>query len=196
MLALNLCRCMPLLSHFPSILPMSLLALSSLSLSAVLIMDCLYHKWLDTHDKTGNPIKLIYEVLNYARKNKYPRLRSAFTYIDEEQPSRLDFEKHKFGGPFTEEEVENVKTVFRILPILIALLGPATMSFFVLDQFGLHAIQTTTETFDCVSEMKMTMSYFALFILIPAHQLFVCPIFNNFPTSVLKMMGAGFCIGI
>ena len=34
-------------------------------------MDCLYHKWLDTNDKTGNPIKLIFEVLNYARKSKY-----------------------------------------------------------------------------------------------------------------------------
>ena len=85
--------------------------LGSLSLSAVLIMDCLCHKWLDINDKTGNPIKLIFTVLNYARKNKYPRLRSAFTYIDEEQPSRLDFGKHKFGGPFTEEEVEDVKTI-------------------------------------------------------------------------------------
>ena len=93
--------------------------LGSLSLSAVLVMDCLCHKWLDTNDKTGNPIKLIFGVLNYARKNKYPRLRSAFTYIDEEQPSRLDFGKHKFGGPFTEEEVEDVKTIFRILPLLV-----------------------------------------------------------------------------
>ena len=62
--------------------------------------------------RTGNPIKLIFQVLNYARKNKCPRLRSAFTYIDEEHPSHLDFGKHKFGGPFTEEEVEDVKTIF------------------------------------------------------------------------------------
>ena len=110
-------------------------------------------------------IKLIYEVLNYAQKNKYPRLRSAFTYIDEEQPSRLDFGKHKFGGPFTEEEVEDVKTVFRLMPLLVASVVPAAISFCILDQFGLHTIQTTTKTFDCVSEMKMTMSYFALFIL-------------------------------
>ena len=96
----------------------------SLSFSAVLVVDCLCHKWLDTRDKTGNPIKLIFQVLNYARKNKYPRLRSAFTYIDEEQPSRLDFGKHKFGGPFTEEEVEDVKTIFRLLmPLLVAALG-------------------------------------------------------------------------
>ena len=194
MFASNLVRCIPLPLHFPSILPVTLLGLGSLSLLVVLIMDCLCHKWLDTRDKTGNPIKLIYGVLNYARKNKYPRLRSAFTYIDEEQPSRVDFGKHKFGGPFTEEEVEDVKTVFRLMPLLVAVVGPATMSFRVLDQFGLHAIQTTTETFDCVSEMKMTISYFALFVLIPAHRLIVRPLFNKYFPSMLKMIGAGFCI--
>ena len=67
-----------------------------------------------------NPIKLIIGVLNYARKNKYPRKCSAFTYLDEEQPSRLDFGKDaKFGGPFTEEEVEDVKTVLRLVPFLM-----------------------------------------------------------------------------
>ena len=85
---------------------MVFLVLGSLNLSAAQIMDCLCHKWLDTHDKTSNPIKLIFGVLNYACKNKYPRLRSAFTYIDEEQPSQLDFGKHKFGELFTEKRGE------------------------------------------------------------------------------------------
>ena len=116
----NILVCIPIPRQlqYLDIVPMVLLVLGSLSLSAALIMDCLCHKWLDTNDKTGNPIKLIFRVLNYARKNKYPRLRSAFTYIDEEQPSRLDFGKHKFGGPFTEEEVEDVKTIFRFLPLV------------------------------------------------------------------------------
>ena len=107
--------------------------LGSLCLSAVLIMDCLYHKWLDTNDKTGNPIKFIFGVLSYARKNKYPRLCSAFTYIDEEQPSHLDLGKNKFGGPFTEKEVEDVKTIFCILPKLLVALqaGFYTIRFLI-----------------------------------------------------------------
>ena len=191
MFAVKMSLCIPLIItiHFPSILPTILLALGSLSLSAVLIMDCLCHKWLDTRDKTGNPMKLIYEVLKYARKNKCPRLRSAFTYIDEEQPSRLDFGKHKFGGPFTEEEVEDVKTVFRLTPLLVAVVGPATMSFSILDQFGLHTIETSMKTFDCVSEMKMTMSYLALFVLIPVHRIFVCRMFKKYFPSMLKIIG-------
>ena len=105
-------ECVPIPNQlqYLDILPVIFLTLGTLCLSAVLIMDCLYHKWLDTNNKTGNPVKLIFQVLNYARKNKCPRLRSALTYIDEEHPSRIDFGKHKFGGPFTEEEVEDVKT--------------------------------------------------------------------------------------
>ena len=117
----DILQCVPIPNQLQSweILPIISLTIGTLCLSAVLIMDCLYHKWLDTNNKTGNPIKLIYQVLNYARKNKCPRLRSALTYIDEEHPSRLDFGKHKFGGPFTEEEVEDVKTIFRLTPLLV-----------------------------------------------------------------------------
>ena len=89
----------------------------------VLITDCLCHKWLDVHYKKSNPFKIIFKVLNYARKTKYPERRSAFTYIDEEEPSRLDYGKHKFGGPFTEEEVEDVKTILRLLPLFLSSFG-------------------------------------------------------------------------
>ena len=70
-----------------------------------------------------NPIKLIVRVLCYARKHKYPENRSALTYWEEEAPSRLDLGKEKYGGPFTEEQVEDVKTVFRIVPLLISVLS-------------------------------------------------------------------------
>ena len=99
------------------------LSFSFLSLSVVLITDCLCHKWLDVHYKKSNPFKTILKVLNYARKTKYPERRSAFTYIDEEEPSRLDYGKHKFGGPFTEEKVEDVKTIFRLLPLFLSVFG-------------------------------------------------------------------------
>ena len=76
---------------------------------------------LDRTHKVTNPIKLIIQVLNYTRKHRYPERRSAFTYIDEEQPKRIDFGKTKFGGPITEEEVEDVKTVLRLIPLVITI---------------------------------------------------------------------------
>ena len=92
-------------------------------LAVIIISDCLCQQWLDRTHKVTNPIKLIIQVLNYTRKHSYPERRSAFTYIDEEQPTRMDYGKEKFGGPFTEEEVEDVKTVLRLLPIIGASLS-------------------------------------------------------------------------
>ena len=186
--------CVPIPSQFLSfhILPVVLLVLGSLSLSAVLVMDCLCHKWLDTRDKTGNPIKLIFGVLNYARNNKYPRLRSAFTYIDEEQPSRLDFGKHKFGGPFTEEEVEDVKTIFRIIPLLVAALGPGILSIELYDQLGLHTkIAAYAKMFECMRDFKIKLSYATSFVMIPVYRFIVHPLIGKYLPSMLRIIGVG-----
>ena len=182
-------HCIPIQNHF-QFLPMVFLTLGSLSLSAALIMDCLYHKWLDTHKKTGNPIKLIFKVLNYARKNKCPQRRSALTYIDEEHPSRIDFGKHKFGGPFTEEEVEDVKTVFRLTPLLVSASG-AILTFQIYDQFDLHAIPTSKQTFECVYNLKKTIYYASSFILIPIYRFILYPLVHKHVPSMLKLMGTG-----
>ena len=95
--------------------------LFAIPLAVIIISDCLCQQWLDRTHKVTNPIKLIIQVLNYTRKHRYPERRSAFTYIDEEQPTRMDFGKEKFGGPFTEEEVEDVKTVLRLIPLALSL---------------------------------------------------------------------------
>ena len=74
--------------------------------------------------KTGlNPFKNIYKVLNYSWKHKVPEHRSAFTYWEEDIPRRIDLGKNKYGGPFTNEEVEDTKTFLRILPLLLCLFG-------------------------------------------------------------------------
>ena len=183
-------QCLPIATLL-NMFPMILLVGSSLCLSAALILDCLYHKWLDTNDKTGNPIKLIFEVLNYARWNKYPRLRSAFTYIDEEQPSRLDFGKHKFGGPFTEEEVENVKTVFWLIPLLVSIIGPILTLPINSDQFGLHSINTTKGTFDCAGNSSKLAYYAVSFIIIPVYRCILHPLVRKHIPNMLKVMGFG-----
>ena len=105
----------------PSSITVELAVIFAVPLAVIIISDCLCQQWLDKTHKVTNPIKLIIQVLNYTRKHRYPERRSAFTYIDEEQPTRMDYGKRKFGGPFTEEEVEDVKTVLRLLPIVICL---------------------------------------------------------------------------
>ena len=68
---------------------------------------------------TQNPFSQIYKVINYAIKNKHPQRRSAFTYCEDELPSRIDFGKSKYGGPFTTEQVEDVKTFLRLLIVVV-----------------------------------------------------------------------------
>ena len=103
-------------------------------------------QWFNIQPGLSNPYKTVIKVLRFARKNKYPLQRSAFTYSGIDNPTRLDFAKERYGGPFTTEEVENVKTLFRILSVLLALgpvytlLLPATVYIFPL--FALHTSQT------------------------------------------------------
>jgi peptide/histidine transporter 3/4 len=66
----------------------------------------------------------------------------AFTYCDDHIPSRIDFAKERYGGPFSTEQVENVKTFFRMLIVLLSM-GPVFMlevpgSYLFLPLFSLH----------------------------------------------------------
>ena len=84
-------------------------------LSIALILSLLCDKMLIKEPVIQNPLKLVYRVINFAIKNKRPRCRSAFTSCEDDLPSRIDFGKTKYGGPFTTEQVEDVKTFFRLL---------------------------------------------------------------------------------
>ena len=166
------------------------LTIAFLCLFSVLITDCLCHKWLDIHYKSSSPFKTIFKVLNYARKTKYPEHRSAFTYIDEEEPSRLDYGKHKFGGPFTEEEVEDVKTIFRLLPLYLSFSGAYITINIYYERNLSHKISISIESADLQHIIAMMLPI----LLIPAYCFIVFPLLHNRIPSLLKRAGAGLFI--
>ena len=88
-----------------------------------------------------NPYKLVYRVVKFAWHHKIPVCRSAFTYCEDEWPSRLDLGKQKYGGPFTVEQVEDVKAFLGILKVLVFIV-PLFMLKFVsesmLPRFAIH----------------------------------------------------------
>lgn len=88
--------------------------------SVVLCSNFLFQHLLISEPQTQNPLKLIVRVLKYTATHSKIRVRSAFTYLDT-PPSRLDVGKSKFGGPFTTEQVEDVKTFMRILLLMCPL---------------------------------------------------------------------------
>ena len=97
-----------------------LIVCMNLTLAVILLIFC--NHWLIKEPATQSPFKLIYKVIKFAIITKHPRCRSAFTYCEDELPSRIDFGKSKYGGPFTTEQVEDVKTFLRVLP-LISIIG-------------------------------------------------------------------------
>ena len=100
-----------------------LLIIMFIILTTILIRLYTAKKHLYIQKAGLNPFKNIYKVLKYSWKHKVPEHRSAFTYWEEDIPRRIDLGKNKYGGPFTNEEVEDTKTFLRILPLLLCLFG-------------------------------------------------------------------------
>ena len=77
-----------------------LLALFSvLCISVVLLSVSVFlPKWFIVEPKSPQTLKNIYKVLKFAVKHKAPLNRSAFTYWEEDIPSRIDLGKSKYGA--------------------------------------------------------------------------------------------------
>ena len=100
-----------------------LICSSAVVVSIVIVTNFIFKHWLGTTFQIVNPVKMIVKVLNYARKNMYPRNRSALIYWEKNYPSRLNFGMDKYGGPFSEEQVEDVKGVISLPPLFIYIVG-------------------------------------------------------------------------
>ena len=162
----------------------------NVSLAIVLII--FQNRWLIKEEPLkGNAIKQAYRVIKYAIKTKRPRQRRAFTYCEDELPSRIDFGMDKYGGPFTIEQVEDVKTCLRLIPIAIvggALAGSAVIVSYLRDR-----ISNTFTTFDenysnsepdsltkCYYEASFThTAYYGAALLIILNECFFYPIFHR-----------------
>ena len=135
--------------------------MQNVTLALVLMILCDNSRWLIKEPVVKNPFRLVYRVIRYAIKNKQPRQRSAFTYCEDYIPSRIDFGKMKYGGPFTTEQVEDVKTVLWLLPIIIigSVIGG---EFFVIRQVRLYftrRLTHCTEPYKDDMEFSLTQCY-------------------------------------
>ena len=157
---------------------------SGVSVSLVLVSHSFFKHKLENISLIKNPIKLIVRVLCYARKHKYPENRSALTYWEEEAPSRLDLGKDKYGGPFTEEEVEDVKTVFRMLPLFIG---------FVVINLSKDYYWSAVDSFTLPTCLAVTDSqyYFCSVILMLVYLFFIRVCFYKYIPSMVTRMSVG-----
>ena len=153
-----------------------------------------------------NPYKLVYQITKFAWQHKVPVKRSAFTYCEDDIPSGLNLAKDKYGGPFTTEQVEDVKVFYGILKVLFSL-GPvfsinfaADVMFYLFTQHG-----------SVVNIYQSNISYFTLYnhpvqlllihdglltplmtiICIPLYLFMLRPFLFNYIPGMLKRMGIG-----
>ena len=161
---------------------------SGVAVSSVIVSNFFFKRWLDTTPHNINPVKLIANVLNYARKNKYPRNRSALTYWEEDYPSRLDLGKDKYGGPFLEDEVENVKTFFRLSPLLICIVG---LCYVWEIRWEISDSQSNKSELISWFELTKLLNYIIYSIYILLYQWIIYPCFYRYIPSMLKRIGLG-----
>ena len=162
--------------------------LSGVAVSTVIISNSLFKHWLDSTSHKINPVKLIAKVLNYSRKNKYPSNRSALTYWEEDYPSRLDLGMEKYGGPFSEEEVQDVKTILRLTPLLISLVGFSCGQEMSWKAYNAHKDDVSFLT-NFISSRTMSSLVSVVFILL--YQFVIYPCFYNYIPRMLKRIGLG-----
>ena len=163
--------------------------------SVALCLDFLCQNWLVIEPVSQNPLKSVLSVLKYAVTHKYPARRSALTYWEEDIPSRIDLGKSKYGGPFTTEQVEDVKTFFRLLVVSVAIsffIYPLNLYQNSLSSFASH-FQQLRNTKDCYSMLLelSTSPYVVLILGIPFYELVIYPLARNWIPSTLKRAGIG-----
>ena len=136
-------------------------------------------------------MKTIYQVLKFAAKHKSPLNRSAFTYWEEDIPSRLDLGKSKYGGPFTTEQVEDVKTFFKVLimflPIFIVSSALFTGHFSSLSAIDHEACN------NCSSQVLdiFTVTTGSIIIFTVVYELGIYPFIRNRIPTTLKRIAIG-----
>ena len=155
-----------------------------LYLSIALTSMLMFNHWLVKEPVTQNPFKLVYNVIRYAIKHKHPECRSAFTYCEDEPPSRIDFGKSKYGGPFTTEQVEDVKTFLRF--IIMIFLGTVTFDVvFASGQLIDNVSSMLTHTVDgsvsklCFKKVFVNSFIYGSVLILPLYEILIYPMFHR-----------------
>ena len=152
----------------------------------------LIKRWTIRHSYSINPLKLIFDVLCFAFKNKYPLNRSALTYWEEVEPSRINLGKAKYGGPFQEKDVESVKTFFRLTPLLLV-----TLMIYITYQTIGRLSASKLSHLECILFGTYIIEYTVVIIAVPVYQCIIKPFcFTRIRMSILQRTGLGIALTV
>ena len=172
--------------------------------------------WFLIEPGTVNLYKLVYRVTKFARQYKTPVRRSAFTYCEDEIPTGLDLGKEKYGGPFSTEQVEDVKVFYGILKVLFSFGAVFFLDFAassVLPFYALHTSSYYDEYNDYFNYSELALKFngtlpeqillncgllspLLIAICLPLYLCLLRPFISRYVPGMLKRMGLGMILNL
>ena len=148
----------------------------ALLLTIALALDFLFHNCLTKEQPTGKPLSLIFGVVKFSMKYRYS------TVSEHEMPSPFDIAKYIYGGPFTSQEVEDVKSMLRIIlliavcSIVCAAITPVEYAIKKIE-YGLMRSNGLTRCYERLS-MYYNDFFFTIGIVV-LYELVIYPLFHK-----------------
>ena len=164
------------------------LSISAIFSIMILFIVQKYSDYVWTENIMGNPYKLVYGVVQFVIKHKYPIKQSAFKYCNDECPSRIDCGKQSYGGPL---QLNKLKMLI-IAKVLISL-GPALL----LDLTGMVIFRYHTldgryfskNPYKIIFLEKGILSPLLIATCIPCFLVLIKPFFSRYIPNMFKRMG-------
>ena len=164
-----------------------------LALLVILIMSIhLIKRWTIQYSIFTNPLRSIFDVLCFAFKHKYPLKHSACSNWEEDEPSRINLGKSKYGGPFLEKDVESVKTFFGLI-IFIVVTTMISFPYQTLARFVAGKLPIK----ECLLYGTYFIEYAVVIVAVPVYQ-FIIKRYNfcQIKMSMLQRTGIGIALTV
>ncbi len=164
-------------------------------ISVALCVDFLFGYCLVVDQMTQNSWALIFGILKYAMKNRYPKLRTSFVYWDNKCCSRIELAKTTFGGPFSVKQVEEVKSFFQV-SVLMFLAGVFLCVVSINDWLIIQPYEVPEEDILCLAKLgTLKGGYMFIAVCFPFYEWILLPftqIFLPHCKIFLRMAVGGF----
>ena len=177
-------------------------------LGVTLILQYCKHHWFNNERIDYNHCKLVYQVSSYAIKHKdryelqYTSLQYCHSESTDPIPTTFDVGKERYGGPFTNGQVEDVKIFLKIMRVLLAL-GPIfavdiaasnqlpTVAYHLAGDFNTALLLPIKEAYSKTLALNGSLTSLIITFIIPFYICLLRPCIDEYIPRTLKRVGLG-----
>lgn len=162
----------------------------SVCLSVALCSDYLFQHWLIKEHVAGRSLQAIFSIIKYTIRNR----KFKYNYSNEyESLSSFDIAKHRYGGPFTSQQVENVRT-FLWMILVLAVFALICGIPIPLDYAQDKMMRPVIDSLECYTKTAMgNFGSISITIFILFFEFILLPLLSNFlpRVSIMGMFTLG-----